>query len=364
MLIFLLSFLDKWAVYSSWLFIPILAKEMGANLFQVGLVSFFFGLGGCISYYLFGRLSDVLGRRKEFISAGFFLSSLIILLHLNIPSLNYLIFLRFLAGFMMGIYSFPLIVLASLSGRRERRVSLVNAFASLGTFLGWLWAGICRRYSLIFISSAILFFLNSLFSLSLKEKKGKRIHIPLLPKELIRKNRWIYLPFLLRHTGASAIWAILPVFLVSLGGSKIHVSTIYALNPLVQFSMILLLLPWIERISSLKIFTTGLFLSSLSFILYSSIPDYRWAYLVSVIVGVSWATLYTGALLYLVSKNVERGTATGLLGSAFSVAMMVGPFIGGTLSHLFSMRISILFSGILSLTSWGTFLIFGRKFKV
>ena len=64
------------AAYSaSYLLIPILAEELGASKTQVGIIGAVYGLALFGSSYLFGRASDVYGR-KFFLHLGLGVSSL------------------------------------------------------------------------------------------------------------------------------------------------------------------------------------------------------------------------------------------------------------------------------------------------
>jgi len=47
-----------------------------------------------------------------------------------------------------------------------------------------------------------------------------------------------------------------------------------------------------------------------------------------VLLGVSWALLYVGGLRYLMDRNVEKATVSGLFDSALSLSSIIGPLIG------------------------------------
>ncbi len=359
---YFLSFLGTSAIFSSFLFIPLLAKELGANLFQVGLAPFSFGTGAFISYYLFGRLSDIKGMRKPFIILGGFLSFIIYFLHIFIHTLPLLFVIRSLAGFSMGIYSFPLMLVASLRGSQKKGISKINAFSSLGTLVGWLTAGILLEYNRIFLFSSFIFLVFTLSSLKLKDIKLPELHIPLFPWKIIRKNWRIYLSFFMRHAGASSVWAIFPIYLKGLGANKFAISLIYSLNPLIQFLSLLWITKMTDKLNPGRMISAGLLLSSTTFFIYAVMPDYHWGFLAAVVLGTSWATLYTGSLLYLSSKNIEKGTSTGIFGSAYSLSIMIGPFLGGSISYFLSMKACLIFASLLPLLAY-IFIAPKRAFK-
>lgn len=67
--------LSNLALSASFLFIPILAEELGASKAQIGVIGATYGFAVFASSYLFGRASDVYGRRF-FIHLGLGVSTL------------------------------------------------------------------------------------------------------------------------------------------------------------------------------------------------------------------------------------------------------------------------------------------------
>jgi predicted MFS family arabinose efflux permease len=72
------------------------------------------------------------------------------------------------------------------------------------------------------------------------------------------------------------------------------------------------------------------FLSSAAvFLFYSLIKSAVNIFPVQILLAFSWSTLYVGSLIYLLQRNEEKATATGLLGASISASMVLGPLLGG-----------------------------------
>ena len=54
-----IQFLTHSAISSSMIFIPVLAKELGASDFEIGIIGGIYGFTMFFSFYVFGRMSDV-----------------------------------------------------------------------------------------------------------------------------------------------------------------------------------------------------------------------------------------------------------------------------------------------------------------
>lgn len=273
-----------------------------------------------ISSTLFGRLSDLYGR-KVFILLGLLLSGIVLFFHTHISNLPVLFILRGLAGFSIGIIP-P--VFFSYLYERGGLLGRFTGFGSLGWGVGSIIAGLLKDFNKVFLFSSGAFFLSFLTALSLKEVKPK-IKVPPLSLRLIRKNLGVYLSFLLRHTGAFAVWAIFPLYLRSIGADKFWIGIIYAINPFFQF----IFMNYLDRYRGKKLIIWGLLFSSITFLLFSLFSHYYEVLPVQIVLALSWSCLYLGSLKYLMERNIERGTATGVFSSLSGLSGVIGPFLGG-----------------------------------
>lgn len=335
--IYSMMFLANASVTLSLLFIPLLAKKFDIPYLQLGLIGTAYGLASFFSFSIFGRLSDLTGRRKVFVQAGLAASSAAFLLQLLMQDVGSMLLIRGLAGFSIGVFSFPLLAYVSkLSGYREK-VGWYAGFGSLGWFAGYLAAGVLSEPSLAFLLAGS--FLTASFLVSFSLQEIGRVKIEISPfSDVVRRNSALYISYFLRHAGAQAIWIIFPLYLLELGASVFWVGIILGINTLTQFFVMGFLGRRALRGEDKRLVRLGLIFSSAVFLLYYFATSYVHVVPVQLLLGMGWGSLYIGALLHLLERNVEKATSTGVLGSTISLAWIAGPLIGGAVSQAFGMR--------------------------
>ncbi len=320
---FIIQFFSNFGLIISFLFIPLLANEIGADRFQIGIIVSSYNTSLLIASFLFGRVSDIYGK-KRVINAGLFLSSLVFLLHLFIDSIKKMFIIRIAAGLAAGI--FPA-ALASLMFESGGAVGLFAAYGSLGWAAGAIIAGIIKEYNILFLLSSASLFISFLLSLRIKDS-SVRIPSPVISFSVLKENLHSYLSFFLRHTGAMGIWTIFPLFLKSLGADKFWIGIIYCVNPLFQS----IFMQIVERIKITDLISAGLILTSITFLLYSLCSNHYQILPIQAILALSWSCLYVGELKHLLRNNEERSTAIGTFNSIAGLAGITGPIFGGIAS--------------------------------
>lgn len=301
-----------------------------------------------LSSTIFGRLGDVLGRKKVVIF-GFLISGAVFFGHNFIHDIPSLFFFRGLAGIGVGMIPGSLAALAWGGS-----IGAFTAFGSLGFAGASFLAGILRNDFLVFSTSALLCLMGCGCAFLIREKV-KKVPVPLFPFKIIFKNMHVYLPYLIRHSAASAIWAIFPIYLVTLGADKLWVGIIYGINPIMQFVSMLLL----DRFKTAKLITVGLVGSALTFFGYAISPNWQVVLFLQMLLGFSWANLYLGSLKFLLKHNTEQATATGMLNSVFGLSGICGPLIGGLILFL-GLRPLLFFSAGLAVSA----IIISRSLKL
>ena len=343
----LIQFLAYAAMMASAIFIPVLAvQEFGATDSEIGVIVGGHGLSVFVSSYVFGRASDMHGRRI-FIKSGLLLASFFFFIQIFADSVSSLIILRFLAGFGVGI--FP----AALTAYVYESKGPLGKFSSYGS-LGWAFGSLITAalalkvfkiadlnfYNLIFISSSFMLFTAFLFSVRLHDRKVVKMNIPFFPVKIIKENFSLYLSFFLRHTGANAAWMIFPLYLMELGADAFWVGIIYFLNSGTQF----IIMRYIDRFRSQLLISTGLGVSILVFVGFGVAQNFREIIPIQALLAVSWSCLYVGSLLFLTDKNIEKATSVGLLNSVTSLCAITGPLIGGFIAEFYGLR-AVMFAG-------------------
>tara|TARA_Y100000310_G_scaffold321984_1_gene380414 strand:- start:805 stop:1884 length:1080 start_codon:yes stop_codon:yes gene_type:complete len=341
---YLVNLLPNAAVAASMIFIPIIAQNLGLSLFELGLVGSAYSLGSFISYYIFGRWSDKIGNRSHFIKAGLFILALTVLLQVLMNSFVSMLLIRFAVGFAIGIFTFPLVAAVCEFNHMKKKLAMLTAFGSLGWFVGQIMAAFLADFNSIFIASAFFCIAATVVSLRIPDTTVQKCKMSLFPTELIKKNSRLYTAVFLRHVGAWSIWIILPLYMQQLGASLFWIGIIYAFNPLTQFFAMRYVGKLSSRIHETTIIKIGLGFAALTFISYSFATSFWHLIPSQIMLGISWAFMYTGALIHLASKNIEKATSTGLLGSTTRLSMIIGPIIGGSIAFMFGFTAPMYFA--------------------
>lgn len=322
----LVSFLFNISIETSSIFLPLRAHSLGASNLQVGLIAAAYGMAYFISSFIFGRRSDMHGR-MVFIRWGLALSALAYVSQVFAPTPMTLLASRGVIGFCLGISSAALVAYVYEAGEK---VGSFASYGSLGWFFGAIMAAATRNIEALFIASAVASAIAFSVSLTLREEAVSRIKVAIIPMGVIWSNRKIYLPFLLRHIGATAVWSIFALFMSSIGASKMWIAIMDGINMGGQFIAMRL----IQHLNPVRIFTIGLLATVLVFIIYGIATNYVQLIPVQILLAVAWSGLFIGALNFLLGKNVERGTAIGMLYSSMSLSGGIGPFLGGAISQV------------------------------
>jgi len=354
----LIRFLTLAAMITSWLYIPIFARDFGASDTEIGFLVAFYSLALFLSSYIFGRASDKYGR-KLFLVVGLLLSAIAFFLQIFAQDFITLLLIRILVGFCMGIFPASLVAYVH---ENKKDLSRFSSFGSLGWALGSLIAGLIAVYFMIngvFIFSSLLFFLAFLVSLKMKFGKHDSISVPKFPVKIIKKNLSLYLSILIRHSGAHMIWTFWPLFLMSIGADLFWVGIIQMINGLTQFIFMYTLSGKIKYTHSVIL---GLIISGITFFLFTLATDFRQIMPVQILLGVSWSLLYVGGLRYLMDRNVEKATVSGLFDSVLSLSSIIGPFMATFVITFGGYKTTMYLASILAFVSFLLFR-FSRQSK-
>jgi MFS family permease len=324
-----IQFLSNSALFASMLFIPILAGELDATDLQVGLIVASYSFALFCANYIFGRLSDIHGKRL-FLQAGLFASGIACLVQILGTNVWTLALSRILVGFCAGIY--PSALLAKAYLLEEKRIGKFTSFGSFGWAFGILVAAFLTVFWQIFFFSSVVFFISFAISLAVTFRDDVKIAVPLFPKDVIKRSLPAYLTILVRHMGACTVWVIFPLYLhVNLGAELHEIGILYALNPLGQF----ITMQFVDRFKSTRLIPFGLLLSIISFVGLAVITTFWLVTIPWIILSVGWACLYVGSLKFVMERNVEKATSTGLLNSTLNMSSIIGALIGGAVAFSF-----------------------------
>jgi MFS family permease len=316
-------FLTYAATMAAWTFVPIMAKEdLGIGDTAIGLAVLLYSVSLFASSYVFGRASDVHGRRR-YILGGLLLGAGAMATHYLIDDVASLWIVRLATGCAMGVYPAALVdYIARSSGLLGR----FSAWGSLGWGVGALAAGVLAAYygdiTWVFLLASCIYLVSFLIALVMPPIEHVPQRVPLFPRALIRKNLHYYVPMLVRHTGAMSIWTFWPLFLIDLGANYVWVGIIQFINPLVQF---VFMWAFTDRVRSSLLFPVGLVLSAVTMLSFTFARDVWELLPTQVLLGVSWGCTYVGALRAVTETADEKATAAGVFNSTTSLSAILGP---------------------------------------
>jgi len=314
---------------ASIIFIPLYARAYGATNDEIGFIVAAFSGFALFASFVFGRAADVHGLRRV-LRAGLLLSAGAAAIQIAARDPLTIGLSRAFLGFASGMFPAALFAYAKTG---DRLIGRFAAFGSLGWAVGTLAAGAVESafrgviWPVFALSSAL--YVAGFFLAGSSPQEPVRVPIPFLPVAVFRKNLAIYASMLIRHTGANMIWVIFTLYLIDIGRmSGLEVGIVYTVNPLVQF----VVMQRTDRVRGGTLVAAGLGLSALTFLTFAVSANFWWLLGTQVLLGVSFAVLYTGALRDLAERNQETATAGALLGSVMSFAAILGPIAGGILS--------------------------------
>lgn len=330
----------------------ILQDEFGASKDVIGLIAGMVAAMGFISSYMFGRASDVHGRRVILLS-GLLMSGIATVLQavtLVWGGLAFFAAVRVLIGFCSGMFPAALLAYAHDAKSKMGRFS---AWGSAGWGIGNLSVGLFGMfYEGAYIYCSVILFVSFAIALRLPFTKEVRMEVPLFPAALIRRNAPVYTSMLIRHTGANMIWVTYPLFLASIGAEPAWIGVIYAVNAFGQFFV----MPFLDRFDPALLVAVGLASSAITFFTFTLVGSY-WQIIPSqVLLATAWACLYVGALRYVMDRNAEKATATGILSSTMSVSGILGPVLGGLAATSLGFKGTIAVATVMSVVALEIFI--------
>ncbi len=320
------------------MFVQLHIKELGGSPFLVSLQSLVFWLGLTIFCIAWGKLSDLLHKRKLLIFIASLFTGLSMMIFSFLHSIKNLIIIRFFNSiFIAGFAPIMLAYLSERAGTQHGRVlSIFNTSQSVGFAIGSIFAGFILQYfdfKSAYLIASILPIITAFIILGgIQETKIS------FKQNLSRMSRIIILMFLgimLRKSGVIGIYSLVFVYLKSRGIAPYLMGILSFLNPLTQ----IIFMPIFGRIAdkyerdkltAMGVLTTVL--SPICFLLGKTIIFYILGF---IFIGLSFAMMLSGVTAYTgYHGKGHEGTSMGLLLSFESFGGILGPFIAGLVATL------------------------------
>lgn len=168
---------------------------------------------------------------------------------------------------------------------------------------------------------------------------------------------FIFITLLIDVIGIGIIIPVLPKLIVEVGGGDMSNAALMGGLLIAAFSVMQFIFsPFLGNLSDhygrRPILLISLFGFGLDYILMAFAPSLTWLFVGRIIAGIMGAS-FTTASAYIadISAPEKRAQNFGLIGAAFGLGFIIGPFLGGWLGQ-FGTRVPFIGAAILTLLNW------------
>lgn len=344
------------------------AKDMGATYKMIGIITAAYGLSQTVIRIPLGIVSDVLNKRKIFISLGLFMTIISALVVFLFPSSYTLLIGRFLAGAAAATWVSFTVMFSSYYKHSEstKAIGIINSANMIGQFSAVLVGGTLSLYldiKYIFLLSAVVGGVGFLLSLLIKKEEVVIDREPLKGSDLliVIKDPDVlhicFLGILTQLITFATIFGFTPIIATNLGANNFELgllTTVYNF-PQIVFSALAGIV-FVKYLGAKKTLLIGFALSTIVCIMTPFVPSLGMLYFLQVFNGIGRAMTFP-MLMGLVIKNVDsnlRTTAMGFYQAAYGIGMIIGPILLGAIGDQFGLMIGFVFTGLLGLLAIGS----------
>ncbi|MGC9174441.1 MAG: MFS transporter [Thermoprotei archaeon] len=336
-------------------FVNILMVQLKASAFIVGLLSSITNFISNFFQFVWGVVTDAVGRKVPFIVIGGLTTSFIWLLAIGTRQAQLLLLLIALQSFMNSMIA-P--ALSALIGdlappmRRGRISASLNTFSSFGSLTATLISGyimmvnsgsLTLMYLFPFLMAALTGFAGNLIILKIKEKPTRR-KVSVRPSELVKplKENAIFRQFaeisFVSMIIQSLPWGVFPFVIVDVvKANMLQVALISVINGLFILSVQRMAGTLVDRVGRKPFIIAGKFGLSTFPLFYAFASNVDLLYLGNAVGGAFNGLLMVANFAYLldVSPNDMRGEYFGIYNSLIGLATGIGALVGGSIADIF-----------------------------
>lgn len=331
------------------------AESLQANYLAIGLLSTVGSLTSFVASYFWGRRSDRMARRKEFIGAGLAVHSLSTGLMAFLPDYRYLFPLRILTSLSQSAYNTTsLALMGDLLERRRgrgRTMGVYRGLSSLGfALMAFIGGSIADRTSLRipFLVEAGLLALAFGLSLLVRDvpfggrtPPRARVDPSISSPSVVTRPSLSVTPLLvsglmlsLSMSATLSVWAN---YLVNERGfTPTTVTRLWSLTALSE-APFFVAAGWLsDRVGRLPVLTLGLLCWVVVLVGYAFVPIYPWILLIQLLRGFAFSAFTATAMVYITEASVQskRGRASGLYSASRGLGSIVGGALGGLMTQV------------------------------
>ncbi len=348
--------------------LPVYAEMMGAGGFAIGIIFGLFSISRAIVMPVYGRISDLKGR-KVFIILGLTTYCILSFAYVAADTVAGLALVRLFHG-LASAATIPIVMayVGDISPRGEegRFMGLYTTVLLMGFGSGPIIGGIVKDVlginEAFYIMGGLVFIglLMVIFMVSEPEGKGKVTEK--YPFREILENRRIRALFVFRvanAVGRSAIFAFLPIFghnLLSLSGTAIGflLSAVVIVASLFQVPSGIVA----DRVPRVNMVVAGGILNAVSLAAVGFCRSFSAIVVVVVLLGLSGAIALPAltALAVNEGREIGMGSVMGIFNFAMSIGQSFGPIAAGYIMSTSGIRAPFYFAGSVAILGTGYFL--------
>jgi MFS family permease len=336
--------------------------SLGANYTVIGLLGTVASATAIVLSYVWGRASDLMGRRKMFLLTGLFALAVTNALIAIVPSYVYIFPLRVVGGAALSAYATSSLALMGDElekhrTTRGRRMGTFRGLSSLGFgLMAFFSGGIADRFSLRtpFVLSAIFYAAAFLLAFFVKEHRhvstersdrrffsagetgeGENDGTPALPLSPLLVSAFIW------SLVVGAVYAVWANYMVTeLGYTAKTMSRLWSLASTSEFPL-MIAAGWLsDKVGRLRMLALGFLAWTLVFLGYVFVPGMPWIVFIQLTRGFAYSAFTAAAMTYAaeVRSRSHRGGISGAYSAAGGLGSILGAALGGIQTQLMGFR--------------------------
>lgn len=330
-------------------------EALGADYVRISLILTTFAATAMAGNYVWGRVSDRLGRRKPLVVGGLAGLALAYTMLSRAPTANWAWAVRVLEGASAAAYTTTSLALMgdllAAEGHRGRRMGTYRGIGSLAFALGALVGGrLADHHSLrlTFDLCATLYALAALSALALREPEPLALTSEAPPGRADARlvafmpgDQRLPLPFLagvfLWMAALASSASMWPNFMARLGYRKTVISGLWSLAAVTEAPVMRLAGNLSDVIGRAPLLTAGGIGVALAMLGYVTLARMLPALAgVQIVRGFAYASYTASAMTFATELGDQRtrGSNSGLFNAATGGGQLVGLLMGGTLAQI------------------------------
>jgi len=342
-------------------FVNVLMVQLKSSAFILGLLSSITNFVSNFFQFIWGAITDAVGRKIPFVLIGGLGASVIWLFAIGTRTAQMLLLLIAVQAFMNSMVT-P--ALSALIGdvappmRRGRVSASLNIFASLGSLIATLISGyimmiddqsLSSMYVIPFLLAAITGFAGNAVIMKIREKpsrrkptfKPKTLTEPLRENEVFRSFTEISFASMIVQ---SLPWGVFPFVIVDVvKANMLQVALISVINGAFVLAVQRSAGALVDRVGRKPFILAGKFGLSAFPLFYAFATSVWMLYIGNVIGGAFNGLLMVANFTYMldVSPNDKRGEYFGIYNSLMGIATGIGALVGGGIADIFMARFGL-----------------------